>query len=144
MTEVLDEAPDDAETVVVSWLKPLLADGSVANSRRSGAALPFILVNHLASEETIEESSSEALVSVHVLTHKAAGEVESRDQAAEMHRRMLLLGRYLEDIDLGGGRNATVDFVDVAEPPIRREYGDEQILRRVGRYNLGLSYAKVQ
>lgn len=143
-TELLDEAPDDPETVVISWLAPNLATGSVANNRRSGAPLPFYLVTHLDSNEYVEESTSDALVSVHVLTHKSAGEVESRDEADRMHRRMLLLARYLEDVDLAGGRKASVESVSVAKSPKREEYGDELILRRVGRYSLGLSYAKVQ
>lgn len=142
--ELLDEAPDDPETVVISWLAPNLVEGHVANTRRSGDPLPFYLVNHLNSNESVEESTSDALVSVHVLTHKRAGEVESRDEADRMHRRMLLLARYLEDVDLSGGRKASIESVSVASSPKREPYGDELILRRVGRYNLGLSYAEVQ
>jgi hypothetical protein len=142
--ELLDEGPDDAETVTIAWLKPLHPDGHVANTRRSGAPLPFILVHHLSSNESETLSTSNALVSIHVLTHKAAGEVESRDETDRMHRRMLLLARTLDDVDLGGGRNATIDFVNVTESPTRQEYGDEKILRRVGRYNIGFSYARVQ
>lgn len=142
--EVLDEAPDDAETVVIAWLKPLYADGHVKNTRVSGDPLPFILVTHLDSNESVEESYADALVSVHVLTHKSAGQESSRDETANMHRRMLLLARYLEDVDLGGGRMATIESVSVSKSPKREEYGDDLILRRVGRYSLGLSYAKVQ
>jgi hypothetical protein len=142
--ELHTETADDAETVVVSWLKPLLAEGHVANARRSGAPLPYYLVTHLDSTENVDESTAEALVSVHVLTHKAAGEVASRDEADRMHRRMLLLARYLDDVELADGRVATIDFVNVAKSPSREEYGDDTILRRVGRYSLGLSYAEVQ
>lgn len=142
--ELLDEDVDDAETVFVSWLSPLYAAGHVANRRLSGDPLPFVIVNHLDSNECQEESISDALVSVHILTHKAAGDVASRDEANKVHRRLLLLARYLEDVDLAGGRKATIDFLDAPNRPKREDYGDEQILRRVGRYNLGLSYAKVQ
>lgn len=142
--ELLVEAAEDAETVVIAWLKPLLSDGSVRNVRRSGGPLPFILVNHLKTIECVEESQADALVSVHVLTHKASGELDSLEKTNDMHRRMLLLARYLEDVDLGGGRKASIDYVDVAEAPKREPFGDDQILRRVGRYNIGLSYVKVQ
>lgn len=142
--EVLDEAAEDAEAVVISWLKPLYADGHVANFRNSGDPLPFILVTHLDSNECVEESYADALVSVHVLTHKAAGPVSSRDETAKMHARMLLLARYLEDVDLPGGRKASLESVSVFKSPRREDYGDEQILRRNGRYTIGLSYAKVQ
>lgn len=142
--ELLDEAPDDPETVVVAWLKPLVSDGSVSNTRKPGGPLPFILVHHLDSNEMVEESTSDALVSVHTLTHKSAGEVASRDFADDMHRRMLLWARYLEDVELEDGRMASVESVSVFKAPKREDYGDEQILRRVARYSIGLSYAKVQ
>lgn len=141
---LLDEAPDDAETVVIAWLRPLYTDGHVANSRLPGDPLPFILVNHLDSNECVEESTADALVSVHVLTHKSAGAISSRDETDRMHRRMLKLARELDDVDLGGGRKATIESVSVFKSPRREEYGDELILRRVGRYTIGLSYAKVQ
>lgn len=142
--ELLDEDVDDAETVFVSWLTPLYDTPShVANTRRSGDPLPFVLVNHLDSNESVEESTSDALVSVHILTHKSAGEVASRDEADRVHRRILLLARYLEDVDLAGGRTATIDFVSVFKRPRREPYGDDQILRRLGRYTIGLSYARI-
>lgn len=142
--EILDVAPDDAETVVISWLKDMLPEGHVANTRRSGDPLPFYLVNHISSNESIDESSSDALVSVHVLTHKSAGEAASRDATTDMHRRILLQARYLDDVPLPDDRVATIDFVNVAMSPRREEYGDDLILRRVGRYVFGLSYAEVQ
>lgn len=142
--EILTEAAEDVETVLVSWLRPLYPDGHVSNDRRSGDPLPYVLVHHLDSNEDICTSSVDALVSIHVLTHKAAGEVSSRDEMDTVHRRLLLLGRYLEDVALIGGRNATIDYFDVSSSPKREEYGDEMILRRVGRYNLGLSYVEVQ
>lgn len=144
MTELLDEDVDDDETIAVAWLTPNLATGHVANTRRSGDPLPFYLVTHLSSTDSVEESTSNCLFSVHVLTHKTAGEQASRDEAGRMHRRMLLLARHLEEVPLAGGRKATIDYVDVAERPRRVEYGDELILRRVGRYRIGLSFAEVQ
>ncbi len=143
-TELLDEEPDDAETAVIAWLAPNLAEGHIGNARRSGDPLPYYVVIHLDSEECVEEGSADALVSVHVLTHKSAGQEASRDEASRMHRRMLQQARYLEDVDLGGGRLATIESISVFKSPKREDYGDEQILRRVGRYNIGLSYAKVQ
>lgn len=144
VAEILDEAPDDAETIVISWLKPMLADGHVANVRRAGDPLPFYLVNNLDTNETVEISAADALVSVHVLVHRAAGEVALRDEANRMHRRMLLLARWLEDVDLAAGRIATIDSVSVAKAPNKTEpYGDDQILRRIGRYGIGLPYAKI-
>jgi hypothetical protein len=142
--EILGEDVDDDEAITISWLAPLLAEGSVRNTRRAGGPLPFYLVNHLSSEDSVEESYSDTLLSVHVLTHKSAGDVANRDEANRMHQRMLLLARYLEDVALPGGRTATIEFVDVAERPRRTDYGDENILRRTARYKFGLDFAEVQ
>lgn len=143
-TELLDEDVDDDEAIVISWLSPNLDEGHVANTRRSGDPLPFYLVTHLDDTNSEQESTTDTLLSVHVLTHKSAGEVASRDEANRMHRRMLLLARYLEDVALPGGRTATIDFVNVKNRPKRVEYGDEMILRRVGRYSIGLSPVETQ
>lgn len=147
MTEVLDlgvdDGPDDAETVVVSWLSPLLPAGQVSNTRAAGAPLPYILVNHLDSTEIVEESTADALVSVHVLTPKSSGEVFLRNQADRVHRRMIRLALWLEDVPLSGGRFATIESVRVAQGMAPVPYGDDQILRKVGRYRLGLDYATV-
>jgi hypothetical protein len=142
--ELLDEQAEDDEAITVAWLKDLHDEGHVKNFRRPGDPLPFILVSHLDSNENIEESTVDALISIHVLTHKAEGQVVNRDTANEMHRRMLLLARYLEDVELPDGRVATIDYINAPQPPKRVEYGDENILRRVARYEIGLSYAKVQ
>lgn len=140
--EILDESPDDPEAVFIQWIAPLYdAPGHVKNDRKSGDPLPFVLVNHLDSNESVEESTSDALVSVHILTHKSAGQVASQAEADRVHRRIALLARHLEDVELSGGRVATIDYVDVKKSPKREPYGDELILRRVGRYGLGLSYA---
>ena len=143
-TETLDEDVDDDEIVLIAWLKDLLPEGHVANTRKPGGPLPYYLVNHLDANESVDESTVDTLISVHVLTHKSAGEVASLNEATTMHNRMLLLARYLEDVPLPGGRTATIDFVNVAMPPKREDYGDEQILRRIARYNLGFTRAKVQ
>lgn len=142
--ELLDEGPEDGETVVIAWLWDLLDEGHVANTRRSGGPLPFILVHQIDGKECLEESTLDALVSVHVLTHKAAGEPESRDQTDAMHRRMLLLGRELPDVPLADGRCASIESVSVFKHPRREPYGDDQILRRIGRYKIGLSYVEAQ
>lgn len=142
--EILDEAAEDSETILVSWLTPLYAEGHVANDRKPGGPLPFVLITQLDITECPEESYADALVSVHVLVHKSAGQVALRDESDKVHRRILLLSRYLENVDLAGGRAASIESVSVFKGLGREDYGDEQILRKVGRYTLGLSYAKAQ
>lgn len=145
--ELLDEDVDDINTILVSWLSPLLATGHVSYNRRAGDPLPFIWINHIDGEESIEESSVDELVSIHTLYPKDDGGATAlrtfRDGARDTHRRMLLLGRELPDVALPGGRLATIDFCSVFSRPVTQEYGDEQILQKVGRYRVGLSYVKL-
>lgn len=139
--EVLNEAPDDAEEVVIAWLTPLRR---TAQTRRSGEVLPFTLVSHLTGTEDVCNFYADDVVSVHTLCDKGLGEDNAKDEADATHRRMLLLGRYLPDVVLTDGRIATIDYCDVFERPKWVPYGDDQILRKVGRYKLGLSYVTAE
>lgn len=150
--EILDYGPQDAVTIGVSWLTPLLtrplfAGGAVANTRRAGDPLPFIWVNYMDGNENVDESTSDEVLSIHTLFPKGNGDAAAirnfRDGADEVHRRMLLLAVYLEDVALPGGRVADIESVKVFTRPRTEEYGDEQILHKVARYQLGLSYAKL-
>lgn len=138
--EILDEGVDDAEEVLIAWLKPLrpLATG---NTRRSGAPLPYTLVTHLMGNESIEESNADPIVSVQTLCDKNLGQSAFKVESQRTHRRMMLLARYNEDVVLDDGRIASIDYVQVTEMPRTEPYGDDQILRKIGRYQLGLSYA---
>lgn len=139
--ELLDEGPDDVETDIIAWLVPMLSN--TVNARRSGDPLPQIVVVHLDGNESIQESHATDLVSVHILSDKASGRVAARNIANDTHRRLLQLGRYLEDIDLVGGRKATISSLSVFTRPHWEEYGDDQILQKVGRYTVGLPYARI-
>lgn len=144
--ELLDEGVEDSVAICVSWLKDL-EPGRVSNKRIPGAPLPAIWVVYIDGTENVEESTAEDLVSIHYLASKGDGGATAfrvaEAGARNVHQRMLLLGRYLEDVPLPGGRVANMDFCDVAKRPSWEEYGDEQILRKVGRYRIGLSYAKL-
>lgn len=143
--DVLDEGPDEAETLVINWLRPLLPDGSVANDRLPEDPLPFILVVYVDGTENVDESYSDDVVSVHCLYRKGLGASErkaAKDFANLVHRRMLLLARYLEPIPIGD-RVGDVDSVTIFSRPRWEPYGDEQIVRKVGRYRIGASYAKL-
>jgi hypothetical protein len=134
--ELIDEAAEDAEEVTVAWLTPLLRSASI---RRAGDPLPFAIVTHIGGPESIDESTSDPIVSVHTLCDKSLGEDAALAQCKLTHRRMLHLGRHLDDITLTDGRIVNVDYLNVVESPIWVYYSD-QILRKVGRYQLGLSF----
>ena len=138
--ELLDEGPDNPEKCFIAWLSPLRR---TANTRRADDPLPFTLVTHLGGPESVQLSNADALISVHTLCDKSLGEDNAADESDMTHRRLLLQARYLEDVDLADGRIATIDYLDVLQEPSRQPYGDDQIIRYVGRYVLGLSYANV-
>jgi len=139
--EILNEAPDDAEECVIAWLNPLRRS---AQTRRSGDPLPFTLITHITGTEDLDCGYADDVVSVHTLCDKSLGEDNAKNEADATHRRMLLLGRYLPDVVLTDGRVATIDYCDVFQRPRWEPYGDDQILRKVGRYRLGLSYVTAE
>jgi hypothetical protein len=130
LTEILDEGPDDIETIVVQWLSPLRR---TTNTRRAGDPLPMTVVETVAGTESVEESTADPVVSVHTLVRKSLGEDNARDEMLKTHKRMLLLARNLEQFNL--------DYLKVFQYQRREPYGDDQIIRYVGRYQFGQSYA---
>lgn len=138
--ELFDHAPPDVETLVVAWLAPL---GSAAVERKTNAPLPFRLVSAVAASEDADLEVGEWVVSVHTLCARSQGRVAARDEAADTHRRMLALDRWRETIELADGDDGWVDYCNVVEPQMWQPYGDDQILRKVGRYAIGLSYLPV-
>lgn len=130
VAELLNEGPADIESIVVDWLQPLRR---TTNTRRAGDPLPMTVVECTAGTEIVEESFAEPVVSVHTLCRKSLGEDNARDEMLKTHKRMLLLARYLEDYDL--------EYVKVFAYQRRIPYGDDQIIRYVGRYQFGQPYA---
>jgi hypothetical protein len=128
-------SPEDIETLLVAHLSPLRRCGF---ERKPGDPLPFTLVTHITGTESAQEGTADPVVSVHTLYDKTAGAPAARDEATRTHRRMLSL---LVDptIVLSGGRLVAVQYLDVVEQP-RWEYYSDTILRKVGRYRLGLPY----
>lgn len=145
--ELLTYGPEDLETIGVTWNFAMLPAGQVANTRRSDDPLPFILVEYLDGKECMEGSYVDDVISIYYLSAKNNGDAASIrasiDGMSDVHQRMLLLGRYLEDVVLPNGQAASIDYCDVFSRPKWAPYGDDQILRRVGQYRLGLSYAKL-
>lgn len=90
------------------------------------------VVRTVAGTECHEESYSDPVVQIDTLCAASAGEDAASVESNKTHRRMLLLARYLEDFNL--------DYIKVFLTPRREDYGDEQIIRYVARYQLGQSY----
>jgi hypothetical protein len=127
------------EQLIVAWLKPL---GRTGAERRSTDALPFRLVTHVAGSENVAESTAELVVSVHTLCDKTLGMAPAAAECKTTHRRMLYLAQHISDVALVNTRLVNVDYVTVVESP-RWEYYSDQILRKIARYAVGLTYTAV-
>jgi hypothetical protein len=127
-------APEDIETALVAHLSPLRRCGF---ERQAGDPLPFTLVSHVTGTESANEGYADPVVSVHTLCDKGLGAPAARDEATKTHRRMLEL--LIDPRITIGTRTMAVQYVEVVEPP-RWEFFSDNILRKVGRYRLGLPY----
>lgn len=135
--ELADQLADDVEEIVIGTLVVLRR---TADERKPTDPLPFTIVTHVAGAENPDEGTAAPVVSVHTLTQKSLGKVNLKNEARLTHRRMLWLGKSCPTITLADGRLVSVDYVDVLESPIVVPYGDDLILRKVGRYEVGLTY----
>lgn len=135
-----EEAPDDLEEALTAYLTALCR---TAISRRPDKdPLPMVLVRNLTGNEQPEYGFSDQLVSVRTLCDKALGEDAAIEHCAETHRWMLNLAINQDDIEIPGGRIVNFDFVNVFESPHWIEFDDDQIIGKLARYSVGLSYVK--
>ena len=130
-------APEDIETALVAHLTSLRRCGF---ARAAGDPLPFTLVNHITGTESAGEGVADPVVSIHTLCDKALGAPAARDEATKTHRRMLAL--MVDPTITIGARTIAVQYIEVVEQP-RWEYYSDAILRKVGRYRIGLPYVAV-
>lgn len=132
-------APEDIETALVAWLTPLRR---TAIERKAGDPLPFTLVNMVTGTEDNRMGVARQVVSVHTMTARPSNGslTEIRDETLKTHRRMLYLQE--EPRITIGARTIGVLFVEVVEAP-RSEFYSDNILRKVGRYRIGLPYVAV-
>ncbi|WP_293308886.1 hypothetical protein [Mycolicibacterium sp.] len=126
---------EDIETLIVAHLSPL---GRSGFERHPGDPLPFRLVCHITGAESADEGTADPVVSVHTLCDKSLGAPAARDAATATHRRMVSL-IIDPQITLTGGRIVAVQYLEVVESP-RWEFYSDTILRKVGRYRIGLPY----
>jgi hypothetical protein len=127
-------APEDIETALVAHMTPLRRAGF---KREAGDPLPFTLITHVTGTESAGEGYADPVVSVHTLCDKTIGAPAARDEATRTHRRMLAL--LLDPTIVIGNRTIAVQYVEVVEQP-RWEFFSDNVLRKVGRYKLGLPY----
>ena len=129
-------APEDVQTALVAWLTTV---HHAAFARNAGDPLPSIVVEHITGTESAQMGVADQLASVHTFCDKALGYPAARDNCAGTHKRMLLLATTSQTITISG-RQVGVDYVEVVESP-HWEYYSDNILRKVGRYRIGLPYS---
>ncbi|AGI12959.1 hypothetical protein PBI_BUTTERS_12 [Mycobacterium phage Butters] len=133
------ETPDDVEEALVAYLGGLR---DTAITRRPGDPLPFTLVRHIGGDENPDLGFADPLVSIRTLCDKTLGEEAARDTAAETHSWMLHLAHHQDDIHISGGRVVNFDYVTVVESPRWSQFDDDQVLCKIARYGIGLSYTR--
>lgn len=135
-----DEAPDDLEEALTAYLADLRR---TAISRRPGKdPLPMTLIRVITGDEQPEYGFSDQLVSTRTLCDKALGEDAAAGHCTDTHRWMLSLAIDQVDIVLDDGRIVNLDYVKVFESPHWIEFDDDQIIGKLARYSVGLSYVK--
>lgn len=135
----IDEASDDVEEALIAYLSGLRRTD---RTRRAGDPLPFILVNHIGGSEDPEAGFADPLVSIRTLCDKGLGESVAAQESDLAHRWMLRLASVQDDIPISGGRVVNFDYVNVVEAPHWAEYPNGQLLCKLGRYGIGLSYVR--
>lgn len=150
--DLLECGPEDSVSIGVQWMLPLFPIDPVSglvtcsDERKSGWPLPFCLVQHVSGREDVECSNADELISIDILYDKTLpnSHVLWTKLCSDAHQRMLWQARYLDDVVLdGGARIASIDYVKVSKTMSAEPYGDDQILRKVGLYEIGLDYAKL-
>ncbi|OFB37971.1 hypothetical protein BA059_16885 [Mycolicibacterium sp. (ex Dasyatis americana)] len=142
--ELHDQEATEGELLVISWLTPFFEElsGKADITRRSGDPLPFGLVREVSNTEDYLQSLTNVVVSVHWL---AVSPEECTSVSRKGHRRMsVLLHKPQTDVPLNGGGTGYVEWLDVQHGPIWVEYANDQVFRKVSRYELAIPYNAIQ
>mgnify|MGYP003531487768 FL=1 len=124
----------DSEDFVVSWLQ---VQARASTERDTDDELPFAVVTRIAGVDDPDGGSSEDSVQVEWFDRGASA---ASFTARRGHRRMMLLAREQTDVTLSDDTVASIDYLKTTMRPTRMPYADEQIIRYVARYRIGLSF----
>jgi len=142
--DLLDEAAPDVEDFCCAWLAPLLR---TATERKTTDTLPFCVVARIAGGDDPHTGRDTAVVQLDIFDGARAGRLAAQNAALtarDVHRRMTLLSRELTGVTLADGSTANADHLDTVIKPFRLAWTDnDQVVRYVARYEVGLSYVTV-
>lgn len=137
--ELLPVGPDDIEAALVAYFSTIRRSSTVWET---GDGLPFTIITLLTGTEDPEIGFADPVVQLDTLVDKSLGSVNARNEAETTHQRMLYLARYLPGITMSG-RIFGADYVKVTEMQHWLPFGDPSILRKVGRYQIGIGYVPI-
>jgi len=141
--ELLDSDSPDVEDFAVSWLAPLLR---TSVERKTDDTMPFCVVARISGADDPDLGTDEPVVQLDIFDHARNGLLAAQNAAKtarDVHRRMTLLARELTNVTLSDGSVANADYVTTVLRPFRMAYANDQVVRYVARYQLGLSYVAV-
>jgi hypothetical protein len=127
----------DVEMLIAAWLAPIRRSGV---AYRTGDTRPFALISRIGGDENFWIRTDDPIVSIHTLCDLSKGYDAAAVEAQITHDRMLELAWTLGPVVLPDGSHVCVDYVKVIQAPVWRDYEDVTILRKVGRYKIGLPY----
>ncbi len=127
----------DVEMLVAAWLAPI---GRSGVAFRSKDPLPFRLISRIGGDEDFFTRLDDPIVSVHTLCDLGRDYAAAAAEAQTTHDRMLELAWTLGPVTMPDGSQVAVDYVKVFQPPMWRDYEDVRVLRKIGRYKIGLPY----
>lgn len=136
---LLPVGPDDIEAALAAYFAPIRRSASVWET---GDGLPFTIITHLTGSEDPEVGFADPVVQVDTLADKELGWVNARNEARTTHQAMLYLARYQPSIVLSG-RVFSIHYMLVTESPHWVPFGDIGILRKCGRYQIGIEYVPI-
>lgn len=137
--ETLELDTPDSEDFVVCWLQPVIR---AAVERKTDDPLPFAQVQMITGDDDPECGTSDEVIQVDIFDRARDGMTAvqaAKLTARAVHRRMLYLVHHPVEVELSDGSTADVDYLGAPMKPTRMPYANDQVVRYVARYNLGLS-----
>ena len=137
---LLGEDAPDLEDFVVCWIAQVMR---CATERETDDDLPFCQVARITGEDDPDTGTGEEVVQLDIFDHARNGLLAGQAaaiSARNIHRRMTKLSRELSTVTVSDGSHVNADYVRTLIKPFRMAYANEQVVRYVARYSLGLSY----
>lgn len=143
MTDLLNETAPDEEDFVACYMQPVVR---TAAERSTNDELPFCVAFRVSGPDDPDVGLDEPVMQLEWFDKARNGMSALQNaklSARDGHRRMLYLARHSVNVVMSDGSVANADYLTTLLKPFRMAYEDDQIVRYVARYQLGLSYVTV-